>query len=295
MRPRPPPPPRPDCMRWMRCSATLTRWRPRCRAGGRARRRPALSGRRQRPAALGGKGAGAGLDMTANMSAPPISTATAFSICLVAEDGVHHRFFLGAGRVARPEDVSDRLPARSEGNALAVGDVNGDKLPTSLSAIRPRRAAWRATSCGSMTRAIAATSSMPARTCRPQPATKRKALCWSISTRMAISTLVIANQSPTNRLLLNDGKGRFTDASDRLGKSVPTQTARGPYAGCEPGRPARYPVLQHHQQCRDVRAGSASPSSHPASRWALQRRDERRGMPANTFSAWGAMDHRFRP
>ena len=36
--------------------------------------------------------------------------------------------------------------------------------------------------------------------------------------------MAIASQDPINRLLLNDGGGRFTDATDQLGEQVPTET-----------------------------------------------------------------------
>ena len=46
-------------------------------------------------------------------------------VMFVAEDDQVHQLFLGDGK-AGFSDVSDRLPARSEGNGLAVGDVNRD-------------------------------------------------------------------------------------------------------------------------------------------------------------------------
>ena len=49
-------------------------------------------------------------------------------IVFVAEAGERHQLYLGDGRGGFT-DASDRLPASSQGNGLAVGDVNGDGLP----------------------------------------------------------------------------------------------------------------------------------------------------------------------
>ena len=49
-------------------------------------------------------------------------------LVFVAEDGANHQLFLGRTG-GRFEEVSQRLPGKSEGNGLAVGDVNGDRLP----------------------------------------------------------------------------------------------------------------------------------------------------------------------
>src|SRR5688572_5046795 len=46
-------------------------------------------------------------------------------VMFIAEDDQVHQLFLGDGK-AGFTDVSDRLPARSEGNGFAIGDVNGD-------------------------------------------------------------------------------------------------------------------------------------------------------------------------
>src|SRR5690606_18215606 len=49
-------------------------------------------------------------------------------IFIVAEDDQNHEYYLGNGDGSF-RDVSDRVLAKSEGNGLDVGDVNGDGLP----------------------------------------------------------------------------------------------------------------------------------------------------------------------
>src|SRR5690606_34024177 len=49
-------------------------------------------------------------------------------VIFVAEDDQNHEYYLGNGD-GTFRNVSDRLPAKSEGNGLDVGDVNGDGLP----------------------------------------------------------------------------------------------------------------------------------------------------------------------
>lgn len=49
-------------------------------------------------------------------------------VVFVAEADEVHQLFLGDGKGSFT-DVSDRLPATSQGNGLAFGDVNGDNLP----------------------------------------------------------------------------------------------------------------------------------------------------------------------
>jgi hypothetical protein len=117
--------------------------------------------------------------------------------------------------------VSDRLPARSEGNGFAIGDVNNDGLPDVVlgnSGERGQNFLWLND--------------------RHRPghfidATKTHLPVVNDATQdIALADLdgdgdldmVVANEVPPNRLLLNDGQGRFADVSDRLQLPVELHT-----------------------------------------------------------------------
>ncbi len=130
--------------------------------------------------------------------------------------------------------VSDRLPAKSEGNALAVGDVNSDKLPDIVIGNSAEKGGvahnflWL-NDPRNPGHFIDASKNLPT----PAGDEAAKVVLVDIDKDGDLD-LAIANRTPTNRLLLNDGRGRFADASARLGKSVPTRTRGGPYPGCRP-------------------------------------------------------------
>jgi hypothetical protein len=141
-------------------------------------------------------------------------------VMFIAEDDRVHQLFLGDGKGGFT-DVSDRLPARSEGNGLAIGDVNGDGWPDVVvgnSGKDARIFLW----LGDPVRPghfIDATSThLPA----VNDATQDIALADLDGD--GDLDMVVANEVPPNRLLLNDGQGRFTDASDRMVLSVPLHT-----------------------------------------------------------------------
>lgn len=141
-------------------------------------------------------------------------------VMFIAEDDQVHQLFFGDGKGGF-SDVSDRLPARSEGNGFAIGDVNGDGFPDIAlgnSGKGARNFLWL---------------SDPARAGYFIDATKTNLPDVSDATQdIALADLdgdgdldmVVANEVPPNRLLLNDGRGRFTDASDRMVLSVPLHT-----------------------------------------------------------------------
>lgn len=133
-------------------------------------------------------------------------------VIFVAEDDQVHQLFLGDGK-AGFSDVSGRLPARSEGNGLAVGDVNRDgwvDVVVGNSGERGQNFLWLGD---------------PARPGHFIDATATHLPLVNDATQgIALADLdgdgdldmVLANEAPPNRLLLNDGRGRFTEASDRL-------------------------------------------------------------------------------
>jgi len=145
-------------------------------------------------------------------------------VVFVAEDTEQHNLFLGDGKGGFTR-VSERLPATSQANAVAVGDVNGDGLPDIVvgnttegkeGVAQPflwlndrARPGWFID---------ASTSHLPAIDVQAQ------GIVLADLDGDGDLDMAIASQDPINRLLLNDGGGRFTDATDRLGKQVATET-----------------------------------------------------------------------
>ena len=145
-------------------------------------------------------------------------------VVFVAEDTEQHNLFLGDGKGGFTR-VSERLPATSQANAVAVGDVNGDGLPDIVvgnttegkeGVAQPflwlndrARPGWFID---------ASTSHLPAIDVQAQ------GIVLADLDGDGDLDIAIASQDPINRLLLNDGGGRFTDATDRLGKQVATET-----------------------------------------------------------------------
>lgn len=145
----------------------------------------------------------------------------------VAEDDQVHQFFLG-GEDGNFTDATSRLPMQSEGNGLAVGDVNGDGLPDIMvgnsnedksdSEASGQNFLWLndAQRPGHF---IDATRSH-----LPQVDDDTQGIQLADLNADGHLDMVIANENPPNRLLLNDGSGVFTEASDRLDLLVPMET-----------------------------------------------------------------------
>jgi hypothetical protein len=143
-------------------------------------------------------------------------------LVFVAEDDRMHQLFLGQGN-GRFVDASNRLPAKSEGNGLAVGDVDGDGLPdivvgNSAKGHDARNFLWLndARRPGWFTD-VSAT---------------HLAAAGNSAQGVALADLdgdgdldmAVATEAPPTRLLINDGMGRFTEASDRLQQRTPLET-----------------------------------------------------------------------
>ena len=149
-------------------------------------------------------------------------------VVFVAESDEEHQLFLGDGRGGFT-DASDRLPAMSQGNGLAVGDVNGDGLPDIF--------------VGSTGELNDGPKFVPARnllflndgkrpghfidataTHLPAGNDQTESVVLADIDRDGDLDAVLASPSLANRLLINNGKGKFTDASDRLDLAVPMET-----------------------------------------------------------------------
>jgi hypothetical protein len=141
-------------------------------------------------------------------------------LIFVAEDDRAHSYFLG-GPDGRFVDGTERLPARSEGNGLAVADVNGDGLPDVVvgnSGESGQNFLWLndARRPGHFVDATA--TSLPAVDDDTQGVT------LADLDGDGDLDMVVANETPPSRLLLNDGRGRFTDHPERLDLRVPLET-----------------------------------------------------------------------
>jgi hypothetical protein len=141
-------------------------------------------------------------------------------VMFIAEDDQVHQLFLGDGR-GRFTDASDRLPARSEGNGLAIGDVNRDGLPDVVlgnSGTHGQDFLWLNDAARPGYFVDVTATHLPA----VNDATQDLALADLDGD--GDLDMVVANEVPPNRLLLNDGKGKFTEASDRLWLAVELHT-----------------------------------------------------------------------
>jgi hypothetical protein len=141
-------------------------------------------------------------------------------VMFIAEDDQVHQLFYGDGKGAFM-DVSDRLPARSEGNGFAIGDVNRDGLPDIVlgnSGEHGQNFLWLNDRNRPGHFIDATKTHLPV----VNDATQDIALV-DLDADDDLD-MVIANEVPPNRLLLNDGQGRFADVSDRLQLPVELHT-----------------------------------------------------------------------
>lgn len=138
----------------------------------------------------------------------------------VAEDDHHHQYFLGNAD-GTFQDVTDRIPERSEGNALDVGDVDGDGRADVIvgnTGEEGQNLLWL-NDPEQPGHFIEATDSH-----LPQANDQTQGLVLTDIDNDGDLDMVLGNEVPPNRLLINDGNGHFTDESDRLELPVPLHT-----------------------------------------------------------------------
>lgn len=141
-------------------------------------------------------------------------------VIFVAEDDQTHEYYLGNGD-GTFRDVSDRLLAMSEGNGLDVGDVDGDGLPDVVignSGEHGQNFLW---------------INDPSRPgyfmeCSldnlPQVNDATQGIKLADLNGDGHLDMIVANEIPPNRLLINDGTGVFTEHADQLELLVPLET-----------------------------------------------------------------------
>ncbi|KRE12020.1 hypothetical protein ASE63_20080 [Bosea sp. Root381] len=151
-------------------------------------------------------------------------------IVFVSESDEVHQLFLGDGEGGFT-DASDRLPATSQGNALAVGDVNGDGLTdiiigsTGEDGHGPGMKLYPARNLLFLNDPKRPGHFIDAsKTHLPQTDDQTEGLALADVDGDRDLDLIVASPSHPNRLLINNGKGRFTDESNRLDLKVPMET-----------------------------------------------------------------------
>lgn len=138
----------------------------------------------------------------------------------VSEDDQNHEYYLGNGD-GTFRDVSDRILARSEGNGLEVGDVNGDGLLDVVignSGEKGQNFLWLndASNPGYFIDVTA--------THLPQVNDASQSIALADLNGDGHLDMVVGNEVPPNRLLINDGYGVFTEKPEGLELLVPLET-----------------------------------------------------------------------
>lgn len=149
-------------------------------------------------------------------------------VVFVAEDTQQQQLYLGDGKGGFV-DASDRLPRRSQGNALAIGDVNGDGLPDIVigNSSEPRPGEARPDPQDFLwlnDRLRPGHFNDATQTNLPRDREDAQGIALADLDGDGDLDMVVANEGPPNRLFLNDGAGRFADASARLELKVPLET-----------------------------------------------------------------------
>ncbi|HEY0714671.1 MAG TPA: VCBS repeat-containing protein, partial [Polyangia bacterium] len=138
-----------------------------------------------------------------------------FDAAFASEDDAIHELYLGDGRGGF-QDVSDRLPRGCHANAIVARDLTGDGSPDIL------------LGCGGQDLFLVndgkANFSEQSAQRLPQETESAQDLKLGDLNGDGHVDLVVANETGRNRLLLNDGTGKFSDASAQLPVTYPEET-----------------------------------------------------------------------
>lgn len=203
-------------------------------------------------------------------------------VMFIAEDDHVHQLFYGDGKGAFM-DVSDRLPTRSEGNGFAIGDVNRDGLPDVVlgnSGERGQNFLWL-NDRDRLGHFVDAT-----KTHLPVVNDATQDVALADLDRDGDLDMVVANEAPPNRLLLNDGEGRFADVSDQLQLPVEMHTREvHVFDATGDGKPDLL-FLNLTSNARDREKDPQARLLVNDGRGQFIDETARR-LPTNTFSSWG--------
>ncbi|GLV30995.1 hypothetical protein TomTYG75_35070 [Sphingobium sp. TomTYG75] len=213
-------------------------------------------------------------------------------LIFVAEEDHAHQLFLG-GPGGEFTDASDRLPKMSEGNGLAVGDVNGDGLPDIVIGNsgeerwnKPRASGqnflWLNDPRQPGTFIDATATNLPAYEDDTQD------IALADLDGDGDLDMVVANESPPNRVLMNDGKGHFREAPKALQLLTPLETREVHVFDANGDKRPDILLL-------NLTSNNKKWDKDPQARLLINKgrgkfRDETKArLPANRFSSWGGM------
>jgi hypothetical protein len=210
-------------------------------------------------------------------------------VVFVAEDDRVHQLFLGQGD-GRFIDASDRLPAMSVGNGLAVGDVDGDRRPDIV--VGNSGLSGDASEDGGPNFLWLNDPKRPGRfidaSASHLPGIRNRAQGVALADldRDGDLDMAVATEAPPTRLLINDGKGHFADASDRLDQVTPLETREAHVLDANGDRRPDLLLL-------NLTSNAGKWEKDPQARLLIQDAKGRfvdqtkERLPANRFSAWG--------